>query len=164
MLSEFRVKQVWDGMLAAETRALYFAGLASDYTLRKQLITGVSFVFASGAVVTLLTKTPSQFASILASLLVAVLNGYSIAVGLDRKISTLIKLHSTWQQIANDYSHLWNHLDDPDAESHLEEIIEREREPSEIAATEAPYKPRLLEKWQAHVFASYDLGAKAASD
>jgi len=49
MLNEFQRTQVWEDLLAAETRALYFGDLASRYTHQKQWITGLSFFFASGA-------------------------------------------------------------------------------------------------------------------
>jgi len=48
MLSEAQIKRVWDNMLAAETRALYFGDLASRYTRQKQWIAGISFFLSSG--------------------------------------------------------------------------------------------------------------------
>jgi hypothetical protein len=157
MLSEFQTNGVWESMLAAETRALYFANLASRYTRIKQLISGASFFFSSGVAVSLLAKSPNAVALVIASLLVALLNAYSIAVGLDRKIGTMVKLHSQWQEIATDYNHLWNHAYEEGSESRLDEIVKREREPSELAATDAPNNERLMRKWQDRVFASYRL-------
>jgi hypothetical protein len=157
MLSEFQVTQVWESMLAAETRALYFANLASQYTQRKQWISGISFFLSSAVAVSLLAKVSYVNVLMLAALLVGLLNAYSIAVGLDRKIGTMVRLHSIWQGIAADYNHLWNHTSEEDSESRLEEIINREREPSELAATEAPNDEHLLGKWQKRVFASYHL-------
>jgi len=149
-------------MIGAETRSLYFANLASRYTTQKQIITGVVFFLSSGVVVSLLAKLPNAVA-VTASLIVAAMSAYSIAVGLDKKIATMVMLHATWSDIATDYNYLWSHTSDDDAESRLAEIIRREREPSDLAATEARYNERLMEKWQNHVLASYHIGGKENS-
>ncbi|MGH8335666.1 MAG: hypothetical protein ACRETL_02305, partial [Gammaproteobacteria bacterium] len=47
VLTDFQINRVWEHMLAAESRALYFGDLASRYTRRKQWITGVSFFFSA---------------------------------------------------------------------------------------------------------------------
>jgi hypothetical protein len=85
------------------------------------------------------------------------MTAYSIAVGLDRKIATMAKLHSAWNRISQEYNHLWSHIEDQDAESQLERLLGMEREPSELATTEAPNDQKLLAKWQARVFALYHL-------
>ena len=41
MLTGFQYNSVWQGMLAAKTRALYFVNLARQYTQGKQWITGI---------------------------------------------------------------------------------------------------------------------------
>src|SRR5271170_7027043 len=135
MLNEFQTTRVWENMLAAETRALYFADLASRYTREKQWITGVSFFLASGAAASLIGKLP-QWVPLVASAVVAVLSAYSMAVGLDRKISTMAKLHSAWNVISLEYQRLWNHTYSDDAEEQLYVLFQREKEPSELAVTE----------------------------
>ena len=142
-------------MLAAETRALYFADLASRYTRAKQWITGVSFFLASGAAASLVGKLP-QWVPLVASAVVAVLSAYSIAVGLDRKAATMAKLHSAWNAISLEYEQLWNHAFSDDAEQ-LYSVFQREKEPSELAATEAPNNQKLPGKWQERVFDMYHL-------
>jgi hypothetical protein len=156
VLTEFQRTQAWENMLAAETRALYFGDLASRFTSYKQWITGLSFFFSSGAAATLLGKAP-EWVPIVLSLAVAAMTAYSIAVGLDRKISTMAKLHSAWNTISQEYNHLWSHIGDEDAESQLERLVEMSREPSELATTEAPNDEKLLGKWQDRVFALYHL-------
>jgi hypothetical protein len=64
----------------------------------------------------------------------------------------MTQLHSAWSQIANEYAHLWNHTTDEDAESQLERIMGREKEPSELAIRDAPNDQELLGKWQDRVF------------
>jgi hypothetical protein len=57
MLNESQVNQVWENMLAAEVRALYFADLASRYTRQKQIITGLSFFLSSWAAATIIAQS-----------------------------------------------------------------------------------------------------------
>jgi hypothetical protein len=156
MLNEFQQKQVWEGMLSAETRSLYFGDLASRYTRQKQWITGASFFLSSGAAATIIGRVDARV-PVVFSILSALATAYSIAVGLDRKTSTMAKLHSAWNQIATDYAHLWNHMDDQDAEILLDKIFASERSPSELATTEAPNNQKLLGKWQDRVFSMYHL-------
>jgi hypothetical protein len=156
MLNDFQINRVWQSMLAAETRALYFGDLTSSYTKRKQFITGATFFLSSGAAATLIGKAPGWMPIVL-SVAVALLGAYSMAVGLDRKISTLAKLHASWERIATEYAHLWSHTSDPDAEDRLEKIEQLAKEPSELATTEAPNDQERIRKWQDVVFGMHEL-------
>ncbi len=156
MLNEFQRNKVWENMLAAETRSLYFGDLASRYTRRKQIITGLSFFLASGAAATMVGKFP-LWVPVALSVVVALATAYAMAINLDGKIWTMAKLHSAWTIIAQEYARLWSHTEDQDAEERLDKIIEAEREPSELATTEAPNDQKLLNKWQDRVFALYHL-------
>jgi hypothetical protein len=126
------------------------------YSTRKQIITGLSFFLASGAAATLIGNAPVWVPTVLA-VFTAALNAYSVAIGLDRKVSTMVKLGSTWRQIANAYERLWNHTYEQDAEAEFDKIAEMESAPSELAATDAPYDPKRLDRWQQHVFQMYHL-------
>jgi hypothetical protein len=97
VLNEFQRVRAWEGLLSAETRSLYFADLASRYTREKQWITGVSFFFSSGAAATIIAKAPA-WVPVLLALTVAAATAYSIGVNLDRRISTMAKLHSALEQ------------------------------------------------------------------
>ena len=55
MLTDDQIKRVWENMLAAEARSLYFGDLAARYTRRKRVITGASFFLSSGAAATLVS-------------------------------------------------------------------------------------------------------------
>ncbi len=156
MLNEHQITVVWENMLAAESRALYFADLASRDTRCKQFITGASFFLSSGAAAAVVSKAPAWIPIMLA-LFSAVANAYSMAVGLDRRIATMVKLHAVWNRIAKDYDRLWNHTYDDDAEAQFLAITQREIEPSELAATDAPNDQKLLGKWQEYVFSMYHL-------
>ena len=85
------------------------------------------------------------------SVLTAMSTAYSIAVGLDKKASTMVKLHYAWSRIENDRRRLWNHWYEDDAESRLKEIESRDADASQIAITDAPYNKGLIQKWKIFV-------------
>jgi hypothetical protein len=156
VLNEFQVGEVWQNMLAAETRSLYFADLAARYSRRKQWITGLSFFLSSSAAATVIAKSPTWVPALLA-VTVAAATAYSMSVNLDGKVGTMAKLHSAWSRIATDYDRLWNHSYAEDAGDELDRIMQSEKEPSELAATDAPNDEKLLAKWQDRVFRLYHL-------
>jgi hypothetical protein len=156
MLNEEQISTTWEEMLNAETRALYFVDLASRLNRQKQFITFVSFFFSSAAAATIAAKAP-DLAPLTMAAIVAILTAYSIAVGLDRKLATMVKLHCAWNRVASDYKRLWNHVHDDEAERVFEEIDQRTSDLSEMAVTDAPNNQKLLDKWQQQVFRQYHL-------
>lgn len=161
MLTEDQIAQLWESMLAAEVRGLYFGDLATRFTRRKQGITGLTFFLTSGAAATAIAKLP-PWVTIVLTLIAAALNAYAIAVALDGKIANLAKLHATWTEIAYDYRRLWNHAYEADAEAELSRIAARETAPSELALTAAPYDEALLGHWQDRVLSMRHLTPTAA--
>src|ERR1700691_1599030 len=156
MLNDFQIRRVWEDMLAAETRSLYFGDLASRYARTKQWITGLSFFLSSGAAATVVGKSP-EWVPVVLAIAVAVMNAYALAVNLDGKIAMMVKLHGLWHQIGAEYNRLWNHVYDDNAEEQLEKITDSDKEASELATTNAPNDEKLLSKWQDRVFALYHL-------
>ena len=151
MLTEDQIAEVWESKISAEVRSLYFGDLASLYSSQKQWITGISFFLASGALATLVGKLPIWI-PITCSLIVALANAYSVAVGLDSKIRTMGKLHYSWKELSNDYTRLWNHTYSEDAEADLDSLSRRELDVSELATTDAPNDRKRLSRWQDLVF------------
>jgi hypothetical protein len=137
-------------MVEAEVRSLYFADLANRYTRRKQFIAGLSFFLSSGAAASIIAKA-SNWVPILLAVIVALASAYSMAVGLDRYISGMAKLHYGWNHLAADYERLWNHWRDDDAERILEDLVKQAMEMSE-QATEMPYHEKLIDKWRDIVY------------
>jgi hypothetical protein len=156
MLNDHQIQKVWQNMLAAETRSLYFGDLANRYTSQKQWMTGITFFLSSGAAVTIIAKL-NAWIPVMCSLFVAFISAYSIALNLDGKTRTMAKLHSTWNEIALAYERLWNHTYDTDAEDELTRILRMEDEPSQLATTSAPNDQELLGKWQQQVFRLHGL-------
>src|SRR5436305_1657758 len=140
-------------MLQAEVRSYYFADLAARYTREKQIITGVSFFLSSGAAATLGAQLPHWIPLVL-SITVAIVTAYSMAVGLDRRVIALSRLHTQWNQLASDYEHLWNHLDDPESDHIFQDLLERGGKASE-SSLELPYDQTRLNKWTDIVFSRF---------
>jgi hypothetical protein len=153
MLTRHEADRVWERMVEAEVRSFYFADLASRYTTRKQIITGITFFLSSGAAATLVGKLPAWLPLSL-SIIVAIVTAYSIAIGLDSRIKTLTELHYRWNHLSADYERLWNHWQEDDAEQVLEDLLRRAREASETG-TEMPYDSKLVEKWQKMVYSRF---------
>jgi hypothetical protein len=150
MLTEEQAKRVWEKMLGAEARSLYFGELASSYVRRKQFITAASFFLSSGAAATVVAKFPA-FVPVVLALVAALSTAYSLAINLDRSIVSLTKLHCQWNQLSADYENLWHHWQDEDSESVLNTLLKRAADASETAI-EMPYKPETLDKWQNVVY------------
>jgi len=153
MLTETQANRVWERMVEAEVRSLYFADLAHRYTRRKQIIAGISFFLSSGAAATIIAKTP-DWVPVCLALVSAIATAYAMAVGLDRYVSGMTKLHYGWNQLANAYERLWNHWRDNDAERTLEELVKQGMDLSELA-TEMPYQEKLVDKWRDIVYARF---------
>ncbi len=159
MLNESQIEQVWRGMLAAETRALYFADLTRKSTIKKQWLMGASFFLASGAAAELLAKGPAWIATASTGL-VAVISAYTIAVNPDKNIATLTKLSTGWDRIADEYKILWDHTYADDAEDRLLTIMKLERECSELAIAGVKYDPKLLGYWQNRILQLHNIAAE----
>jgi uncharacterized membrane-anchored protein YhcB (DUF1043 family) len=69
----------------------------------------------------------------------------------------MAKLQYSYLQLTDEYRHLWNHTYAESAESELYNLMSRERELSELAATEAPNDQDRMDKWETHVFKQHDL-------
>lgn len=151
MLTDNQRSQVWRNLFEAETRSLYFADLASTYTLRNQRIVGTSFFMSSGAAAAIVGKLP-DWVAVGASVIVAVATAYSIAAGVEKKAATMSKLHAAWNKLASDYERLWDHQWDADAEGILDRLKDRGNQLSEQATTEAPNDQALMDKWSALVY------------
>jgi hypothetical protein len=146
ILTEHDAGRVWQRMFEAEVRALYFGDLTNRNTKIKQFITGMSFVLSSGAVVTIVSKSPAWAPAFL-SLVVAIMSAYSIAVGLDKRVRTLSDLHTRWNRLQFEYERLWHHWFEDGAVDTLRELAMRSSEASEIG-TEMPYDENRIHRWE----------------
>ena len=152
--SESQKAVVWKKLYEAEVRSLYFADLASRCAKRKQIITALSFIFSSGAALTAFGNLANWVPAAL-GLVVAILIGYSISVGLDRKLMLLVELHMSWNRLSNDYQWLWEHWNDDDAARTLEGLLLRAGELSGRADAKAHWEPKIMEHWADFVYSSH---------
>ena len=145
---------IWERKIEAEIRSLYFADLTTRFTLRKQIITGLAFFLSTASAATVIGKFP-WYVPVALSAVVALATGYSIATGLDRRISTLSKLHTEWNSLWGEYDRLWNRWYDDETDAEMAGLIKRGREASLLATTDAPYYEDLMNRWSEHVYKSY---------
>lgn len=138
----------------AEARSVYFADLLNRESRLKRFITGASFVLSSAIVVSFLAKHP--YISTWLALLIAIAQGYVIAVSQDAKIRSLEHLHIEWLRLSNDYDRLWSHTEDTDSESRLRRYQDREIDLSASAASEVAHNERLWQKWIDIVHKKYE--------
>ncbi len=131
-------------------RALYFGDLANRYSRQKQWITGLTFFLSSGAAATIIAKLP-LWVPMMLSTAIAIMTAYAVALNLDSKIRTMVKLHCGWHEVAHDYTRLWNHTYSEEAEADFEELVQRELDLSELATTDAPNDPKRLLHWEDQV-------------
>ena len=154
MLTDKETEKVWEYMVKAEVRSLYFGALAVTYRRKKQAIEFLTLLFSSSAVVTSLLEVLPAWILAMVSVPPAVMMAYSIGTALSRKIRSLEKLHSRWNRLADDYRRLWNHSQDESAQDELARLRDRSREVSE-AGLQAPYKEKLITRWADHVYSQY---------
>lgn len=146
MLTQHQIETLWQNKMAAEARSCYFGELASSESKLKRIISFITFIASSGAVVTLLSKGPTCLAAGL-SLLIAITSGYTTATNQDGKIKTLGHLHLEWLRLEHDYDRLWSHTGDARAELDLDACLQRERELSETGATEVGHDAKRWKYW-----------------
>ena len=141
-------------MAAAEIRAFYFGELASQYSRQQRWIASFSFLFASGAGITVLGQGTPLWVPGLLGFAVAALQAYSIGFAVGDQASAAAKLHASWDHLSDDYERLWNRWHETDAERVLVELQRRDVDLS-AAGTKTSYKPDRLEYWGRHVYSSY---------
>lgn len=156
MLTADDLASAWEQQIKAEIRSLYFADLTVKYSRRKQVITFANFFLASGAAATLLGKAPAWVAIAL-SLFSALCTAYVVATGLDRKIATLSKLQGDWSLLAIEYERIRKHPESEEAVSTYAVLTQRGVDASKLAASDTPYKKKLVDYWTEQVFKSHGL-------
>lgn len=153
MLSSLEQKRVWEGMLAAEIRANYFADLCGRYQRKQRLLTWATLLFSSGALATLISDwVPRSLAwirPVLAFFTVA-LSLWSLTAKNERNSIDCSDLHFKWNTVGNEFEDLWDDMYSDTAPDTLRALENRTAEYSRTG-TGFPYKRRLMLKWQEHV-------------
>ena len=157
MLSQAQIQRVWEGMLAAEIRALYFADLAARYNARQAKATWATLVLSSGAVVSLLAALPEEYAlwvRLALTVTTVIVSAYSLAAQIQKRALEASDLHERWHRVAAEYQAIWENVGALDAFERLQKVDNTVAELS-TASHQIPYRERLMRKWQVRVQAEW---------
>jgi hypothetical protein len=133
MLLPLQQKAVWEGWLASEIRANYFAELCHDSQRTQRLLTWSILLASSAGFATIVTQVPAILRLLVAGVTPAV-SLWSLVSNYSKVATEASDLHFRWSRLAADY----------------ERLKERESEISK-SATHLPNKPAQIQKWTAHV-------------
>ena len=153
MLSDLQQKTVWEGWLASEIRAYYFADLGYRYQQRQRHATWVVLALSSGALATLLSDwLPPQWRWIRAALaaLTAGVSLWSLVAQNDKAAIECADLHFRWNKLAGEYRALWDNMYAPSASKRLDDLFERSAELSK-SGVRMRNDTALMNKWQDYV-------------
>src|ERR1700745_417908 len=120
MLTESQQKRVWEGMLGAEIRSNYFAGLSARYGTKQRLATWATLVSSSGAAVALMARLPDdlQWIRLSCALAAAGISIYSVVMQNQKLAVDASDLHARWIRLAKDCQRLWENV-------YVEDAVER---------------------------------------
>lgn len=159
MLSEAQIKRLWEGMLAAEIRANYFAELSEVYSRTQRNATWGTLFLSSGASATFLIRDLPNELSFLRPVLTlgaAALSLYSVVRQNQKHSVDSADLHMRWNKLAHDYQKLWENVYQEDALEILDKLDDRAVELSK-AGTVFPNEPDRMLKWEEHVVSHHGL-------
>ena len=150
-MTDLQRKRAWEGWLAAEIRANYFADLASAYHARQRWASWAAVFFSSGAAAAFMAKLPADWALLAPALalITAALSAYSLVAHHQEHAVASSDLHFRWNRLATDYAKLWDDQYAADAPARLEVLAERAAELSKSAtAAGLANQARRMMKWQ----------------
>ena len=136
-LSKLQQEAVWEGWLAGEIRANYFADLGGRYQRRQRIATWLILVTSSGAFLTFTGQwLPPDKEWIRAAFAAtsAALSLWLLVAQNQKNATDCSDLHARWNTLANQYRSLWDDMYAPDAPQKLE-ALRQMRSNSARAAT-----------------------------
>jgi len=148
MLSDFQQQTVWEGWLASEFRANYFADLCQRLQFQQRLLGVFVLVLSSGASVSLLTSIiPPNLNWIkpTLTLLATLASMWSLVAKYERNAIECADLHSRWNLLAIQYESLWADMFSEDAAEKLSRLRSEEASISK-SSTSQPTYPGLAKK------------------
>lgn len=156
MLSELQQKNVWDGWLAAETRANYFADMSHRYQRAQRIITWSTLAASSGATAAVLAELPAGWTWIRLGLTLttAGLSLWSLVANFNKNGTDCSDLHFRWHKLAIDFESLWGDMYSKAAHQRLSEFRERDAELSK-SSTAFPNREALMRKWQRYIVSQH---------
>ena len=152
MLNAPQQARVWEGLISAEVRANYFADLARRYHRQQRVITWMTLVFSSGALLSIIAKLPSEFSWVapILALMTSALSFYSLAFQNEKKAIDAMDLHFKWSSLSNEYEQLWENMYVEDAQARFARLNEKVVDLGRLA-TSFPVDEKRLLNWQNRV-------------
>lgn len=156
MLSDAQIQRVWEEMLSAEFRELYYADLATEYATKQRRATWATLILSSSAFASVIADLPAQLAIVrpVLALATAVLSGYSLAMQTQKRTVDASDLALRWSKIAHEYGAIWENVFADDAAAKLQRVDAATVEASK-AGHQLPHQPKRIAKWQDRVEAKW---------
>ena len=153
MLNAQEQTDTWDDRFSAEVRANYYAELCSKYVTRERILTWLTLVSSSGAVLSIIVGRPS--ATALLAVITTCLTITDLVLQYQSRAFDCKDLHFCWNQLAAEYQSLWNHMHDSNSAARLLALNQRGGELSTRGAA-IPINQKLLNKWCTLTAQSYN--------
>lgn len=155
-LNEYDQNRLWENLIGAETRSLYFAALVQTLRVRQRWLTGGSLILSSGAAITIFTSALPEHAWVkgVLALLSAVFSAVSLVSANEKNAIEASDLSYRWQNLANSYQQLWSDMYAEDAPERLRELSDEEAKVSK-SSTSLPNMVRLMEEAEDNVAMHY---------
>lgn len=150
MLNAQQQRQVWEGWLGGEMRALYFADLAGALRRRQRLVTWAALVTSSGAAAGFLVAHAVVWLAPALALASAALSFYTLVAQDQQRALESVDLHARWNKLARGYEALWGETWAPDAPARLAALDAEAAEASKAGAL-FPFQEKRMLRWQEHV-------------
>lgn len=149
-LTEHQQKRLWDDLVLAEARTLYFGELATQYHNTQRWLTCGLLVASSAAVAGLLPWLPTWFAPVF-SLVTAAVGIYSTVSNYQKKGLDASEISARWSRKAKAYERLWEDMYRDDVLQRLNEIEDSDPELPRAGQALGPYEKDRMVRWQDHV-------------
>src|SRR3954453_19062589 len=108
---EYSKKLVWEALLDADYRSLYFGHLSSRLQSREQVITVIQGVLSSGTFIALIAKFQLGLVPPILSLLCVLLSIILINFKLGKSATLSASIYSKWSGVKNEYEVLWSEIE-----------------------------------------------------
>jgi len=148
-------KRIWDSLISAESRSVYFGHIASSLQAREKWLAFAVGVFSSVAFVNLISKFQVTGLSEAFSFLSAIAGVY-IGLARQSKAPALAgSLCRTWGSIQDEFEYLWHQLsrlDDEEALARWKKIEKMHYDADETASQSFSKNRRLMRQSQSQVY------------
>ncbi len=150
MLNEIQRNRLWEDLLLAEARAYYFGDLATRYRRAQQIITWITLILSSGAMVTAVAATGYTWLAPLLAVAASCFTFYSLVARNPKREADAGDLHVRWSRLARSYKRLWEDMYAADALTRLNDLEDSDPDLAKPALG-LPWDRERMRRWQEHV-------------